>query len=100
MLQKKRLEFLMRQSDIYAHFMAKKLGINQEGGQEVKDDDDQAIMNIQKMINERRLELTDYDRDTLHQDKTQKSKEQEMVKQDELVLDLSKVDNSQLNTLL
>ncbi len=39
MLQKKRLEFLMRQSDIYAHFMAKKLGINQEGGQEVKEDD-------------------------------------------------------------
>lgn len=36
LLQKKRLEFLMKQSDIYAHFMARKLGIaihseNQEG---------------------------------------------------------------------
>jgi DNA helicase INO80 len=27
LLQRKRLEFLMRQSDIYAHFMAKKLGM-------------------------------------------------------------------------
>jgi len=30
LLQKKRLEFLMKQSDIYAHFMAKKLGITVE----------------------------------------------------------------------
>lgn len=34
MLQKKRLEFLMRQSDIYAHFMAKKLGINNQPEQQ------------------------------------------------------------------
>lgn len=27
LLQKKRLEFLMKQSDLYAHFMAQKLGI-------------------------------------------------------------------------
>ncbi len=29
-LQKKRLEFIMQQSEIYAHFMAKKLGISEE----------------------------------------------------------------------
>lgn len=27
MLQKKRLEYLMQQSEIYAHFMAKKIGV-------------------------------------------------------------------------
>lgn len=30
MLQQRRLDFLMKQSDIYAHFMAKKLGIELE----------------------------------------------------------------------
>ena len=29
-MQKKRLEYLMKQSDIYAHFMAKKLGLTEE----------------------------------------------------------------------
>lgn len=36
-LQKKRLEFLMNQSELYAHFMAKKLGI------EMNDKTNQAI---------------------------------------------------------
>lgn len=30
MLQKKRLEFIMQQSEIYAHFMSKKLGLVEE----------------------------------------------------------------------
>lgn len=30
MLQKKRLEFIMQQSEIYAHFMSKKLGLAEE----------------------------------------------------------------------
>ena len=30
LLQKKRLEFIMQQSEIYAHFMAKKLGLSDE----------------------------------------------------------------------
>jgi chromatin-remodeling ATPase INO80 len=29
-LQKKRLEFIMQQSEIYAHFMSKKLGLSEE----------------------------------------------------------------------
>ena len=29
-LQKKRLEFIMQQSEIYAHFMSKKLGLSDE----------------------------------------------------------------------
>jgi DNA helicase INO80 len=30
LLQKKRLEFIMKQSEIYAHFMSKKLGLAEE----------------------------------------------------------------------
>jgi len=30
LLQKKRLEFIMQQSEIYAHFMSKKLGLSEE----------------------------------------------------------------------
>lgn len=30
LLQKKRLEFIMQQSEIYAHFMSKKLGLSDE----------------------------------------------------------------------
>lgn len=30
LLQKKRLEFIMQQSEIYAHFMSKKLGLADE----------------------------------------------------------------------
>jgi len=30
LLQKKRLEFIMKQSEIYAHFMSRKLGLQEE----------------------------------------------------------------------
>jgi DNA helicase INO80 len=30
LLQKKRLEFIMQQSEIYAHFMSKKMGLGEE----------------------------------------------------------------------
>lgn len=30
LLQKKRLEFIMQQSEIYAHFMAKKMGLSDD----------------------------------------------------------------------
>lgn len=67
MLQKKRLEFLMKQSDIYAHFMARKLGIaidlpNDPAGLMGNGpvlppgsiDENAALENVQMMINEQR----------------------------------------------
>lgn len=36
MLQKKRLEFIMRKSEIYTHFMAKKLGVAEQEKQELR----------------------------------------------------------------
>jgi DNA helicase INO80 len=37
-LQKKRLEFIMNQSEIYAHFMSKKLGLHDEQQKQRKED--------------------------------------------------------------
>lgn len=63
-LHKKRLAFLMKQSDIYAHFMAKKLGIHTNSEEAVQDpnelnsdfkdvviDEEQAMNNVVDMIN-------------------------------------------------
>ena len=84
MLQKKRLEFLMKQSDIYAHFMARKLGIaihTDEKPMEAMDkpissiegegrkldieiDEKAAIENVHMMINEQREKLMNFDIET------------------------------------
>jgi DNA helicase INO80 len=66
-LHKKRLAFLMKQSDIYAHFMAKKLGIHTNSEEAVPDptelneefkdvniDEEQALNNVADMINNQR----------------------------------------------
>jgi DNA helicase INO80 len=77
---KKRLEFLMRQSDIYAHFMAKKLGIHEnsedaekkgdreklskiqkEQSEAIEIDNAEAFQNISAMINEQRSDLKEFD---------------------------------------
>lgn len=84
LLQKKRLEFLMKQSDIYAHFMARKLGIaidsdpitTNEGvikeGEIHEDkvkslveiDETAALENVHMMINEQREMLQNFDKET------------------------------------
>ena len=72
-LQKKRLEFLMKQSDIYAHFMAKKLGMQiDDEEQKIKEepklleiDEEAAVIKVQHMINEHRQELKAFDEETL-----------------------------------
>jgi DNA helicase INO80 len=66
-LHKKRLAFLMKQSDIYAHFMAKKLGIHTNSEEAVPDpkelndefkdvmiDEDMAMNNVAEIINNQR----------------------------------------------
>lgn len=66
-LHKKRLAFLMKQSDIYAHFMAKKLGIHTNSEEAVPDpnelneefrdvniDEEEALHNVAEMINNQR----------------------------------------------
>ena len=72
-LHKKRLAFLMRQSDIYAHFMAKKLGIHtnsEEAPQNPEElekdfegvelDEDAALNNVTEMINNQRRQMELY----------------------------------------
>ena len=75
LLQKKRLEYLMQQSEIYAHFMAAKLGVADEHAKKKKEDglegtptkhrveiDRRAAMqNIAGIINENRKRLDDFD---------------------------------------
>jgi len=64
----RRLEFLLKESDIYAHFMAKKLGIETEalpelssGVPRVEIDEEAAKLNISEMINEQKENLRKYD---------------------------------------
>lgn len=72
-LHKKRLAFLMKQSDIYAHFMAKKLGIhtNSEEAQQNPDDlerdfkdveidEEQALANVSDIINSQKRHVESY----------------------------------------
>ena len=76
LLQKKRLEYLMKQSEIYAHFMAVKVGMGAEHKQEQKEqlnaetevgvgrvavDEASARRRMAKMINEDRGRLKDFD---------------------------------------
>ena len=85
LLQRRRLEFLMKQSDIYAHFMAQKLGIGVEGddqtavenGQEIAPapagyqkvdiDEDAAYKSVQGLINDHREYLHTFDKETQKQ---------------------------------
>eukprot|EP01022_Parablepharisma_sp_SALTPOND_P011756 TRINITY_DN149_c0_g2_i1.p1 TRINITY_DN149_c0_g2~~TRINITY_DN149_c0_g2_i1.p1 ORF type:complete len:1444 (+),score=199.37 TRINITY_DN149_c0_g2_i1:629-4960(+) len=70
LLMKKRLEFLIRQSDIYANFMARKLGIVQEEhpkaevNPEVEIDDTLAKKRVQDMINSHVENLRAFDQET------------------------------------
>lgn len=76
MLQKKRLEYLMSQSEIYAHFMAAKLGVVdeqkvKEGELEMNKNSDlykkvaidrrAARINVKEMINENYKRLDEFD---------------------------------------
>lgn len=76
-LHKKRLAFLMKQSDIYAHFMAKKLGIHTNSEEAVQDpndlnsdlkdvtiDEDQAMNNVVDMINNQKKQQQLYAKPT------------------------------------
>ncbi|CAD8141070.1 unnamed protein product [Paramecium pentaurelia] len=79
LLQQKRLEFLMKQSDIYAHFMAKKLGITLDNHISLnidEIDEEIALENVQKVINDNRKQLQQFD-----------GKKQENVQIQELKLD-------------
>ena len=75
-MQKKRLEYLMKQSEIYAHFMANKMGMTAEtktdeqeyiaaesgiGVKRVGIDEASARKKMAKMINEDRSRLRDFD---------------------------------------
>ena len=75
-LQKRRLEYLMKQSEIYAHFMANKMGMGQQQAEEQKQqledeerlgseraqvDEESARRKMAKMINEDRGRLKDFD---------------------------------------
>ncbi|KAL4449582.1 hypothetical protein ABPG74_007405 [Tetrahymena malaccensis] len=87
LLQKKRLEFLMKQSDLYAHFMAQKLGIAMNDktnaaleaipmpevdqydpllfkGQKIDIDEGEAAFGVSALINDRRKELLQFDKET------------------------------------
>ena len=86
MLQKKRLEYLMQQSEIYAHFMAAKLGVSDELKQgksehgmdkaspskyKVDIDKQAARKNVAEIINENRKRLDEFDahdRDEVNED--------------------------------
>jgi len=80
-LQKKRLEFIMQQSDIYAHFMARKMGLLEEQKleeerlreEEMMDqyeraevDNQQCFKNAAEMINEQRKKVIAFDNDIGH----------------------------------
>ena len=68
MLQKKRLEFIMRKSEIYTHFMAKKLGVadaaKAEQRGEVEIDEKEAEKAVMDMIKNREKEKKQY---TVHE---------------------------------
>lgn len=76
LLQRKRLEYLMKQSEIYAHFMANKMGMQEELKEQKKDvmqeeakhnyqrveiDEDNAKKRMAKMINEDKRRLRHFD---------------------------------------
>lgn len=82
MLQQKRLAFLMAQSDIYSHFMAKKLGIHNSSEDDLREenaaitnkevaenslmpnveiDQELAFQNVQNIINDQRRKKEFYD---------------------------------------
>ena len=80
LLQKKRLEYLMKQSEIYAHFMANKMGMTEELKNEKKDvlameqqnnykrveiDELNARKRMAKMINEDKRRLKHFDGDEM-----------------------------------
>eukprot|EP00742_Colponemidia_sp_Colp-10_P005551 GILJ01005934.1.p1 GENE.GILJ01005934.1~~GILJ01005934.1.p1 ORF type:complete len:1582 (-),score=305.89 GILJ01005934.1:99-4844(-) len=71
LLQKRRLEYIMRQSDLYSHFMAKKLGIATDdqapaGGIDpaVQIDDDAAEEAAQLLISETKMATAAFDEET------------------------------------
>ena len=76
LLQKKRLEYLMSQSEIYSHFMANKLGVNEELEKKKKEDGTvvksalmrqvdidrrAARIDVADMINDNRQRLKNFD---------------------------------------
>jgi DNA helicase INO80 len=76
LLQRKRLEYLMKQSEIYAHFMANKMGMTEELKEQKKDvlaeeakhnykrveiDEVNARKRMAKMINEDKRRLKHFD---------------------------------------
>lgn len=74
LMQKKRLEFIMRKSEIYTHFMAKKLGATEEKRihkGEVEIDEKEAEKAVMDMIKNREKEKKLYEKD-------QKGKEDEV----------------------
>lgn len=77
-MQRKRLEYLMKQSEIYAHFMANKMGMTEELKEQKKDvlaeeakhnykrveiDEVNARKRMAKMINEDKRRLKHFDQD-------------------------------------
>jgi DNA helicase INO80 len=99
-LYKKRLAFLMKQSDIYAHFMAKKLGIHtnseetpadpNELNQEFKDveiDEDQALANVTDMINNQRKQTELYDHAELIGGEKRGRGAPKIIKEDQALID-------------
>ena len=102
LLQKKRLEFIMQQSEIYAHFMSKKLGLHEEQNkQRVQDLEEekkdnfrrvdidmiQAKGQVASMINQDRQRVNFFDSDS----KIRPQKKLINVNEDELEVD--KFDN-------
>ena len=84
LLQRRRLEYLMKQSGLYSHFMAKKLGMEQEVAEEkpaegteiqkpaprgpaVEIDENQAREDVQLLINQQREALHEFDLETQKQ---------------------------------
>jgi DNA helicase INO80 len=78
LLQRKRLEYLMKQSEIYAHFMANKMGMNEELKEQKRDvlaeelknnykrvevDEANARKRMAKMINEDKRRLRHFDQE-------------------------------------
>jgi DNA helicase INO80 len=64
MMQKKRLEFIMRKSEIYTHFMAKKLGVadqvKNEGRSDVEIDEKEAERAVMDIIKNKEKEKLKY----------------------------------------
>lgn len=79
LLQKKRLEFIMQQSEIYAHFMSKKLGLAEEQQKQrqmdmddekkenfnrVDIDEGAAKLHVATIINDDRMRVNKFDSET------------------------------------